>query len=50
MYMTFWYLAFKITKKTFFIKIEVCGKNVRFSNIGKNTKENLINLPNGFDF
>ena len=31
-YMTFWYLDFKITKKTFFVKIEVCGQNVRYCN------------------
>ena len=48
MYMTFLYLAFKITKKTFFVKIEVCGKVVRFSHIGENVKENLINY--GIDF
>ena len=44
----FWYLAFKIIKKNFFIKIEVFGENVIFSNIVENTKENLLNLPDWF--
>ena len=35
---------------TFGFKIEVCGKNVRFSNISENTKENLINFPDSFYF
>ena len=35
----FGYLAFKITKKTFFAKIEICGKNARFSNISENTRK-----------
>ena len=35
---SFWYLAFKVTKKTFFVKIELCGKNVRFLNISENKK------------
>ena len=39
------YLSFKITNKTFLVKIEVCGENVRFLNIGENTKESLINFP-----
>ena len=43
-YRTFWYLAFKIPKKTFFVNIEVCEEIVRFSHICENTKENLINL------
>ena len=34
-----------IIKKSFFVKIEVFGKNVQFSNISENTKENLINFP-----
>ena len=42
---TLCYLAFKITDKLFFVKIEVCGKNAQFSNISENTKENLINFP-----
>ena len=37
-------------KKTFFVKIEVCEEIVRFSHIGENTKENLINLWNRFYF
>ena len=41
-------MAFKITKKSFFVKIEVCGKNAQFSNISENTKENLINFPDKF--
>ena len=42
---TFCYLAFKVTpKKTFLVKIEVCGQNDGFSNITENTKENLDNL------
>ena len=28
-----------------FIKIEVCGQYVQFSNIGENTKKNLTNFP-----
>ena len=47
---TFWYLAFKIPKKTFFVKIEVCEEIVRFSHIGENTKENLINFWYWFIF
>ena len=47
-YRTFWYLAFKIQKKPFFVKIEVCEEIVRFSHIGENTKENLI--ISGIDF
>ena len=47
---TFWYLAFKITKKSFFVKIELCGKNFLFSNISENTKENFINFPDWFYF
>ena len=43
-------MAFKITKKGFFVKIEVCGQNVRFLNISENTKENLINFPERFCF
>ena len=37
-------MAFKVTEKAFFVKTEVCGKNVRFLNISENTKENLINF------
>ena len=44
-YRTFLYLAFKVNQKTFFIKNEVFGKNIRFSNIGKNTKENILEIP-----
>ena len=36
----------KYQKKTVFVKIEVCGEIVRFSHIGENIKENLINLRN----
>ena len=36
---------FIVTQKSFFVKIEVCGKNVLFSNVNENTKENLINFP-----
>ena len=42
----FWYLAFKIQKKNFFVTIEVCGEIVKFSHIGENTKENIINVWN----
>ena len=35
-------MAFKIPKKTFFVKIEVCEEIVRFSHIGEYTKEHLI--------
>ena len=45
---TFWYWDFKITKKSFFIKIEECGKNVQLLNKKENTKENLINFPDWF--
>ena len=38
---SFLYVAFKVTQKTFFIKIEVCGINVRFLNISENTKDKL---------
>ena len=48
MYMTFLYLTFKMTKKTFFVKNQVCWENVLFSNKGENTKENIINLLDGF--
>ena len=39
------YFMIYIERHVYFIKIEVCGKYVRFSNIGENTKENLTNLP-----
>ena len=39
-----------LTKNDFFVKIEVCGKNVRFLNISENTKENLINFRTDFIF
>ena len=35
----------KVTKKTFFFKIEVCEKNVIFLDMSENTKENFFNLP-----
>ena len=28
----------KVTNKYFFVKIEVCGKNLKFSNISENNK------------
>ena len=46
----FWYLAFKITKEIFFIKIEVGGKNIWFSNIGENMTENLMNFLDRYYF
>ena len=45
---TFWYLAFKIPKKTYFVKIEVCEEIVRFSHIGEYTKENFIYFRSQF--
>ena len=45
-----WTFAFKITKKTFSVKIEVCEEIVRFSHIGEFTKENLIINGNDFIF
>ena len=36
--------GFKLKTKIFFVKIEVCGKTVQFSNISENTKESLINF------
>ena len=47
---TFWYLAFKISQKMFLVKIELCGKIVRISNLIEKTKKNLINLPDWFYF
>ena len=38
-------LKFENNQKTFFVKIDECGKNFRFLNISENTKENLINFP-----
>ena len=35
---------------SFFVKIEVYGKNVRFLNISENTKENLIIFRTDFTF
>ena len=46
---TFWYLAFKITK-TSFLQNWGIWKNIRFSNLGGNTKENIINLLGWFNF
>ena len=43
-------VSFKITNKLFFVKIEVCGKKVKFSKISKNTKENLISFQTDFIF
>ena len=38
--------GFQSNQKTFFVKIEAYGKNVRFLNIIENTRENLNNFPN----
>ena len=35
-------LKFKVIKKSFVVKIEVCGKNALILNISKNTKENIL--------
>ena len=35
----------QVTKKTFFVKIELYGKNVKLLNVSENTKENIINFP-----
>ena len=43
-------MAFKITKIKFFIKIEVVGEIVIFSNIGEKIKGNLMNYPTDFIF
>ena len=42
---TFWYLAFKTTQTKVFVNIDVCVKNVWFSNLREKTKENIIDLP-----
>ena len=47
---TFWYLAFKVTKKSFLVQIEVFGEKFWFLNISENTKENLTNFLDWFYF
>ena len=37
-------LGFEITKKTFFVKIEVCGKNVRFLNLSEKKRDFIFAL------
>ena len=37
--------SFENNQKKNFVKIEVCGKNVRFLKISEYTKENLIHFP-----
>ena len=38
------YFMIYMERHVYFIKIEVCGKYVRFSNIGENTKEDLTDF------
>ena len=43
-------LSFENNSKTILVKIEVCGKNVKFLNISENIKENRKIFQNDFIF
>ena len=45
---TFWYLALKVSKKTFFFKIKVCRKNVWFLNISEQRKISFYRFVQNF--
>ena len=48
---TLWYLAFKLTKKSSFVKIEVSGeKKIEFSNLSKIQRKILLTYQTDFIF
>ena len=50
LYLKIGHLSIKVTRKAFFVKIEVCGKNVRFVNISENTGKNSLIIRTDFIF